>query len=532
MTLERTADNHEFTMYYDSFLRGTRPPDKLVYQLDVIKSGEYTLVDKLYGKLSQGSMKQIELVRTRDGHQFTMCCQNFCHLGNRPPEKLLYQLDVIKSGEFTLVEKSDGRLGQGSNQKIELVRMRDGHQFTMKCANFCRGCRPPEKLLYQLDVVKSGEFTLVEKSDGELAQGTHKKIELVRMRDGHQFTMKCSNFCTGCRPPEKLLHQLDVVKSGEFTLVDKSDGELGQGSHKKIELVRTRDGHQFTIQCSRFFSGQRPPEKLVYQLSVISSKKFKLVNESDGQLGQGSRKHIELVRTCDQLPVTVRCDAFCSCLCFHCLDMISQCTYAPNTCASCWCIKFPGAALAASNIVGHKTEILVAAMLEAHLGRVRKEHPTRDKKREDVVLLSTNLAIAIDGVHHFKDFMYAGNNHINSCAVKQSMDTNKTRWWLEDHPDSSYVRFRQDDCWKGYPVNVSKPITFDFVSATNYINQRPEQYGGKVVFLEKMDKKSCYMEHRRLLDVDGIRHVTLDPRTIPDYGPYRIVEDKRYILST
>ena len=474
VTLERTADNHEFTMYYDSFLRGTRPPDKLVYQLDVIKSGEYTLVDKLYGKLSQGSMKQIELVRTRDGHQFTMCCQNFCHLGNRPPEKLLYQLDVIKSGEFTLVEKSDGRLGQGSNQKIELVRMRDGHQFTMKCSNFCRGCRPPEKLL----------------------------------------------------------HQLDVVKSGEFTLVDKSDGELGQGSHKKIELVRTRDGHQFTIQCSRFFSGQRPPEKLVYQLSVISSKKFKLVNESDGQLGQGSRKHIELVRTCDQLPVTVRCDAFCSCLCFHCLDMISQCTYAPNTCASCWCIKFPGAALAASNIVGHKTEILVAAMLEAHLGRVRKEHPTRDKKREDVVLLSTNLAIAIDGVHHFKDFMYAGNNHINSCAVKQSMDTNKTRWWLEDHPDSSYVRFRQDDCWKGYPVNVSKPITFDFVSATNYINQRPEQYGGKVVFLEKMDKKSCYMEHRRLLDVDGIRHVTLDPRTIPDYGPYRIVEDKRYILST
>ena len=169
-------------------------------------------------------------------------------------------------------------------------------------------------------------------------------------------------------------------------------------------------------------------------------------------------------------------------------------------------------------------------MLEAHLGRVRKEHPTRDKKREDVVLLSTKIAIAIDGIHHFMDYRYTENGPISLCATIQHTDTDKTRWWLEDYPGSSYVRFRQDDCWNGYPVNQIKPISFDFVSATNYINQRPELYGGKVVFLENMDKKSYYMEHRQLLDVEGIGHVTIDPRTI-DYGPHRIVEDKRSILS-
>ena len=118
----------------------------------------------------------------------------------------------------------------------------------------------------------------------------------------------------------------------------------------------------------------------------------------------------------------------------------------------------------------------------------------------------------------------------STANVTQLTDTNKCRWWFEDYPGSSYVRFEQRDGWNGYPVNMEKPISFDFVSAINYIDHHPELYGGKVVFLEKMDKATAYAEHRRLLDVEGIGHVTLDPRTI-EYGPYRIVEDKRAILS-
>lgn len=169
-------------------------------------------------------------------------------------------------------------------------------------------------------------------------------------------------------------------------------------------------------------------------------------------------------------------------------------------------------------------------MLEAHLGRVRKEHPTRDNKREDVVLMSTKLAVAIDGGHHFGDMVYTKGGRVMYCAETQLTDTNKCRWWFEDYPGSSYVRFEQRDGWNGYPVNMEKPISFDFVSAINYIDHHPELYGGKVVFLEKMDKQTKYAEHRRLLDVEGIGHVTMDQSTI-DYGPSRIVEDKRAILS-
>ena len=356
-----------------------------------------------------------------------------------------------------------------------------------------------------------------------------RMLTLERVEDNHQFTIRCDSFCLqGKRPPESLVYQLDVIRNGEFTLIDESESQLGQGSGKDIKLVRTRDNHQFTVRCDSFcLQGKRPPEKLVYQLDVIRNGDFTLIDESDSQLGQGSMEYIKLVRTYDQRLVTDRCDVFCSRICFHCLGM-SHCTYAPNTCASCWGIKFPGAALAVSQHMGNKTEILVAAMLEAHLGRVRKEFPTRDNKREDVVLQSTKLCVAIDGGHHFGDTMYS--DKMVYCDKVQLTDTNKCRWWFEDYPGSSYVRFEQRDAWNGYPVNMEKPIAFDFVSATNYINQHPELYADTVVFLEKMDKPTKYAEHRRLLEVEGIKHVTLDPRTI-DYGPSHISKDKRAILS-
>ena len=429
---------------------------------------------------------------------------------------------------YKIVKSELVLIGKNKRRMVTLTRMADNHPFTMRCDHFCAGTRPPDKFVYQLECIVSGEFTLVNVEDAQLGQGNGKKIKLVRTRDNHEFAMRCDNFCLqGNRPPAKFVYQLECIVSGEFTVVNDEDAQLGQGSGKKIKLVRTRDNHPFTMRCDDFCAGHRPPDKFAYQLECIVSGEFTLVNEKDAQLGQGSNKKIKLVRTHDERHITERCDKFCSRVCFHCLEM-SHCTYAPNTCASCWCVQYPGAALAVTPAEGNKTEILVAAMLEAHLGRVRKEHPTRDQKREDAVLMSTMLGVAIDGAHHFVDTDY-GSGLISSVEVQRA-DTDKCRWWLADHPGASYVRMPQRPAWRGYPVNQLKPISFDFVNAIHYVNQNPELYGGKVIFLEKTDRSTLYGEHRRLLDVESIEHVTLDPSTI-DYGPNRITEDKRAILS-
>ena len=437
--------------------------------------------------------------------------------------------EIGEGKAYKLVKSELVLIGKQNRRFVTLERVADNHEFTIRYDVLCAGHRPPEKLVYQLECIVSGEFTVVNEEDAQLGQGNGKKIKLVRTRDNHPFTMRCDTFCLqGSRPPAKLVYQLECIVSGEFTVVNEKDTQLGQGARKKIKLVRTRDNHPFTMRCDTFcLDGSRPPAKLVYQLECIVTGEFKVVNDEDGQLGQGSAKRIELVRTHDERHITERCDHFCSRVCFHCLEM-SHCTYAQNTCASCWCVQYPGAALAVTPVEGNKTEILVAAMLEAHLGRVRKEHPTRDQKREDVVLMSTMLCVAIDGAHHFVDTDY-GSGLISSFEV-QRVDTDKCRWWLADHQGASYVRMPQRPAWRGYPVNQLKPISFDFVNAIDYVNQNPELYGGKVVFLEKTDRPTLYGEHRRLLDVETIEHVTLDPNTI-DYGPNRITEDKRAILS-
>ena len=167
---------------------------------------------------------------------------------------------------YKLVKSESVLIGKQKHTTVTLERMEDDHQFTMYCGNSRQVGRRPGKLVHQLDVIASGEFTIVNESDGKLGQGSNKKIELVRTRDGHHFTMNCSNFCGhGHRPPEKLVYQSDNIRSGEFTLVNDEDGRLGQGSGKKIELVRTRDGHSFTMSCSNFCGrGRRPPDKLLY----------------------------------------------------------------------------------------------------------------------------------------------------------------------------------------------------------------------------------------------------------------------------
>ena len=64
-------------------------------------------------------------------------------------------------------------------------------------------------------------------------------------------------------------------------------------------------------------------------------------------------------------------------------------------------------------------------MLNAQVGKVRKEHKTRLNKREDFVLTDTKLAVAIDGAHHFKDHHYGGNRSVNARPTKLC-DTQRT----------------------------------------------------------------------------------------------------------
>lgn len=286
------------------------------------------------------------------------------------------------------------------------------------------------------------------------------------------------------------------------------------------------------MQCQTFCAGSRPPEKLLYQYAPIKDNEFSVIDKDDLQLGQGSGKKIELVRTRDNYSFTMRCKDFCRHLCWSCFEFTGG-TYGNNLCASCWGLQHPGAALAVSAHVGNKTEILVAAMLRAHFEettRVCREFRTRNSKREDVVLLSSltalTVAIAIDGGHHFRDKIYQNGVDVR-CADVQRTDTDKVAWWFADHPGCAYVRMLQACAWEGYPVNTAKPIRFDFVKVIMYIWMHSDKFANTVVFLEYEHRATLYDEHRRLLDEKDIKHVTLDPRTVS--GPD--LPDKRNILA-
>ena len=83
-------------------------------------------------------------------------------------------------------------------------------------------------------------------------------VTLLRVRDNHLFTMRADHFCAGHRPVERLLYHYEPLVAGEFVLVRPADGQLGMGSHKQIELIRTCDGYKFSQRCAAFCIGQRP----------------------------------------------------------------------------------------------------------------------------------------------------------------------------------------------------------------------------------------------------------------------------------
>ena len=125
-------------------------------------------------------------------------------------------------------------------------------------------------------------------------------------------------------------------------------------------------------------------------------------------------------------------------------------------------------------------------MINVFLGHVKREVQTVDNKREDVVLMDSHIALAIDGPHHFVDHSYRSDGSFPiSCAEVQATDLLKCQYWLSQYLESSYIRMPQDQAWYGYPVNPSKDITFDFVNATKYVIDHPQDFGGKVVFFEK-----------------------------------------------
>ena len=183
-------------------------------------------------------------------------------------------------------------------------------------------------------------------------------------------THRCAAICLqDSRPPNRkpakrkpFVRQLDVIESGEYLLVKEEDGRLPQGSNKDIQLIRARDGHEFSMRCANFcLKGRRPSEKFVYQHPAIESRDYALMNKDDSRLPQGSDKNIKLIRACDGHEFSMRCADFSSRVCFCCLGF-SDCTYAPNLCAMCWFIKNPISLFA----IGHqksipKTEIWLAS---------------------------------------------------------------------------------------------------------------------------------------------------------------------------
>jgi hypothetical protein len=393
------------------------------------------------------------------------------------------------------------------------------------------GKRPRSKFLFQYEAIVSGEFTVANKEHLKLGKGSHVDVDLLRTSDGHPFKMRCDLFCAGQRPPDSFLYQYDAIKNGEFTVVHKDHLQLGQGSHVDVDFVRNADNYPFTMRCDHFCSGQPPRAFFLYQFKPIVLGQFKVSNEKDSKLTGGANKQIEFERASTGEKFPMRIDQFCSRLCFQCLGF-SHCTYEANLCASCWCIKNPGSALSFAANEGNKTEILVSALMQAHFGDVRREYETRDKKREDVVLLSKMLVVAVDGAHHFFNTSYPGDyGRLTFCDDIQKMDVQKIKWWFEDHRGSTYVRMEQRDTWRGYPVSQDKPINFDFVNALHFIMNRPLLYADTVVFLE-ISERPHYDPHRRLLDAAGIKHATLDPRKIEFTGgsDTKITEDKRHIF--
>ena len=82
----------------------------------------YQLVKSKPVLVGKNKRRMVTLVRVADNHEFTMRCDTFCLQGSRPPDKLVYQLECIVNGEFTVVNDEDAQLGQGNGKKIKLVR--------------------------------------------------------------------------------------------------------------------------------------------------------------------------------------------------------------------------------------------------------------------------------------------------------------------------------------------------------------------------------------------------------------------------
>ena len=377
-------------------------------------------------------------------------------------------------------------------------------------------------------------YALISREKGSL-------LTLLRKSDGHIFRARINHFLNGTRPPLRLLYQNEAVAGGEYKVVREDDLQLSQGSGKKVDFVRCADDYPFTMVCGSFCGGHRPPAQILRDLSPIREGRIQLVNPSDGLLGQGSNRVIEVRRPDSAESFTIPVHSLCSSLCFTCLKPHASCTFAPNTCSGCWRSANPAHALA--NAPRRKTEILVRTMLNEHLGtsspcayKIKQEVTTRDGKREDLVVCSTDdrgleVAVAIDGVHHFRSGNAYGNRGTDSTAV-QAVDTDKCGWWLADHPGSSYIRMDQERVFQGYPIPAGRKITFDFVNAIQHVLDRRDLFGGRVVFLERSDlahKYGGYVAHREMLDARSIPHATLDPLSTDI--PAVHTEDRRAVLA-
>ena len=529
----------------NGFKQGYRPPacktGTLATYVETDAPG-WMLEDEMDGKLSRGSRERVNLIF--EGEVYEVNVNNFCN-GHRPHAAksgtLMTYLEESADG-WSLADEMDGKLSRGSNKKVNLIF--ESEVYEVAVYSFCAGQRPPASrsgmLKTYLEESAPG-WMLEDEIDGKLSCGSHEKVNLIY--EGEVYEMYVFRFCAGHRPLAansgtlmtyleesadgwSLMTYLEESADG-WSLADEMDGKLSRGSNKKVNLIFKSEVYEVAVYS--FCTGRRPPAAKSGKIKTLvqfTSGAFIFKTEDDGELPMHSTKEITIVFTKTGVEYTYEPQLISKGLCVGCCLTHSS-SYSAIECANCWSINHPTAALAGDARNKNKSEIHCGVMLKAHadvFGEFVREHPILGNKRLDFVLLKTNTVIEPDGMQHFSVVPEWPNSDPDKIC---ETDIAKTVEHFRIHPDSAVVRVFQPAMMPGYPVNTKKPITFDYISAINYIENTPA-HNGVVTFIEPAGN-TLYDKHKADYTAKGIAYISIDPNTF-DFGNHKL-PDKRYAFS-
>lgn len=396
-----------------------------------------------------------------------------------------------------------------SNRHVVLFRKKDNFVYDVDWYAFCRGVRPRGRLLRDHPDIVSGKYMLVDETHGTLGWGSHATIQFFRVKDKYTFYARVKNFCRGNRPPERLLRDHPDILSGEYKLVNETRGTLGWGSNETIQFFRDKDKYTFYARPNDFCRGKRPPELLLRDLPLIADGRFVLKDVSNGTLGQGSGVKVGFIRTSDGREFFKPVYSFCDRLCWTCLNF-TEGTYATNTCPACWMAARPEDGATEERV--SKAAYAICAFLvivPAIFGPVVREYSPAyiEPKRYDIFVASMLMFIEADGGHHFFDIL-----RWNSRATDvRAADTAKMVAPFANSPDAIFIRVKSSDVWgASFPVNYEKRILFPWHSALLHVAVNLDRYRGNVVFIEE-EGDTMYDAHKADCDEAGLAWVSLRP---------------------